>query len=91
VDHGALLKRLLVLKSFGAYFISCEVIVREHLSLLVGHSGLEYPMDFFRRYTEVAPHSSSSERMTKVATGAVATVTFEERGAQTLPTAPRWR
>jgi uncharacterized protein YndB with AHSA1/START domain len=50
-----------------------------------GHPSSEQPMEFFGKYVEVTPHSrlvwtndEGGER------GAVTTVTFEERGADTL-------
>ncbi len=84
-----LLKRWWAPKSFGISFISCEVDVRAGgtYRFVFGHPASEQPMEFFGRYIEVTPHSrivwtndEGSEG------GAVTTVTFEERGAETLVT-----
>ena len=84
-----LLKRWWAPKSFGISFISCEVDVRAGgtYRFVFGHPAAEQPMEFFGRYLEVTPHcrlvwtnDEGSEG------GAVTTVTFEERGAETLVT-----
>ncbi len=82
-----LLKQWWAPKSFGVFFISCEADVRAGgtYRFVFGHPASEQPMEFFGRYIEVTPHSrlvwtndEGSEG------GAVTTVTFEERGAETL-------
>jgi len=82
-----LLKRWWAPKSFGISFISCEADVRAGgtYRFVFGHPATERPMEFFGRYIEVTPHSrlvwtndESGEG------GAVTTVTFEERGAETM-------
>lgn len=82
-----MLKRWWAPKSFGISFISCEADVRTGgtYRFVFGHPSSEQPMEFFGKYLEVTPPSrlvwtndESGEG------GAVTTVTFEERGAQTL-------
>ena len=74
-------------KSFGLSFISCEMDVRTGgtYRLVFRHPAAEQPMAFFGRYIEVTPptrlvwtNEESGED------GAVTTVTFEERGAETV-------
>ena len=76
-------------KSFGVSFISCEMDVRTGGSyrLVFAHPASGAPMAFFGKYIDVIPN----RRMVWTndegeAEGAVTTVTFEERGAQTLVT-----
>lgn len=82
-----LLKRWWTPKSFGITFISCEADARAGGSyrFVFGHPASEQPMEFFGRYIEVTPHSrlvwTNDEGGED---GAVTTVTFEERGSQTL-------
>ena len=82
-----LLKRWWAPKSFGVSFISCEADVRARgaYRFVFGHPASEQPMAFFGRYLEVTPHSrlvwTNDEGHED---GAVTTVTFEERGAETL-------
>jgi len=82
-----LLKRWWAPKSFGVSFISCEADVRTGgtYHFVFGHPASERPMEFFGRYIEVTPHSrvvwTNDEGHEG---GAVTTVTFEERGAETL-------
>src|SRR3954462_1645578 len=82
-----LLKRWWAPKSFGVSFISCEADVRTGgpYRFVFGHPASEQPMEFFGRYIEVTPparlvwtNEESGER------GAVTTVTFQEKGGQTL-------
>jgi uncharacterized protein YndB with AHSA1/START domain len=82
-----LLKRWWAPKSCGVYFTSCEADVRTGgtYRFVFGHPASEQPMAFHGRYIEVTPH----ERLVWTneeggEDGAVTTVTFEERGAQTL-------
>ena len=82
-----LLKRWWAPKSFGVFFISCEADVRTGgtYRFVFGHPDSAQPMAFFGRYLEVTPHSRlvwTNEEGGEG--GAVTTVTFEERGAQTL-------
>jgi uncharacterized protein YndB with AHSA1/START domain len=82
-----LLKRWWAPKSFGVSFISCEADVRAGgtYRFVFGHPSSEQPMEFFGRYIEVKPHSrlvwTNDEGGED---GAVTTVSFEERGAETL-------
>src|SRR5277367_5417233 len=83
----ALLKRWWTPKSFGITFISCEVDVRAGgtYRFVFGHPASEQPMAFFGRYIEVTPHSRLVWTNDEGGEGgAVTTVTFEERGAETL-------
>jgi uncharacterized protein YndB with AHSA1/START domain len=82
-----LLKRWWMPKSVGVPFISCEVDARTGGSyrFVFGHPASGQPMAFFGRYIEVIPNArlvwtndESGEG------GAVTTVTFEERGGETL-------
>ena len=82
-----LLKRWWAPKTFGVSFISCEADVRTGgtYRFVFGHSAFEQPMEFFGRYIEVTPHSRlvwTNDEGTEG--GAVTTVTFEDRGAETL-------
>jgi uncharacterized protein YndB with AHSA1/START domain len=82
-----LLKRWWVPKSCGASFLSCEADVRTGgtYRFVFSHPSSEQPMSFFGRYVEVTPHSllvwTNDEGDEG---GAVTTVTFEERGGETL-------
>jgi uncharacterized protein YndB with AHSA1/START domain len=82
-----LLKRWWATKSFEVSFISCEVDVRAGgtYRFVFGHPASEQPMEFFGRYIEVTPHSRLVWTDDEGGEGgAVITVTFEERGAETL-------
>jgi uncharacterized protein YndB with AHSA1/START domain len=82
-----LLKRWWAPKSFGASFLSCEADVRTGgtYRFVFSHPSSEQPMSFFGRYVEVTPPSrlvwTNDEGDEN---GAVTTVTFEERGDETL-------
>lgn len=81
-----LLKRWWTPKSFGITFISCEVDLRTGGSyrFVFGHASFDEPMEFFGKYLEVTPHSRlvwTNEEGGEG--GAVTTVTFEARGAET--------
>src|SRR5580693_242584 len=83
----ALLQRWWAPKSFGISFISCEADVRAGgtYRFVFGHPASEQPMEFFGRYIEVTPHSRLVWTNDEGGEGgAVTTVTFEERGAETL-------
>src|SRR5580765_8786800 len=82
-----LLKRWWAPKSFGVSFISCEADVRAGgtYRFVFAHPASEQPMEFFGRYIEVTPHSRLVWTNDEGGEGgAVTTVTFEERGAETL-------
>src|SRR5580700_9271253 len=82
-----LLKRWWAPKSFGISFISCEADVRTGgtYRFVFGHPASEQPMAFFGRYIEVTPDSRLVWTNDEGGEGgAVTTVTFEERGAETL-------
>jgi uncharacterized protein YndB with AHSA1/START domain len=82
-----LLKRWWAPKSFGVSFISCEADVRTGgtYRFVFGHAASEQPMAFFGRYLEVAPHSRLVWTNDEAGeAGPVTTVTFNERGAETL-------
>ena len=82
-----LFKRWWVPKSTGMSLLSCEMDVRVGgtYRLVFRHDAFPEPMAFFGRYNEVMPHSRlvwTNEESGE--DGAVTTVTFEERGAETL-------
>jgi uncharacterized protein YndB with AHSA1/START domain len=82
-----LLRRWWAPKSFGITFISCEADARTGgtYRFVFGHPSSEQPMEFFGRYVEVTPHSRLVWTNDEGGEGgAVTTVTFEERGADTL-------
>lgn len=82
-----LLQRWWAPKSFGVTFISCEADVRAGgtYRFVFGHPASAQPMAFFGRYLEVTPHSRLVWTNDEGGEGgAVTTVTFEERGAETL-------
>jgi uncharacterized protein YndB with AHSA1/START domain len=80
-----LLKRWWAPKSTGVSLISCEVDVRAGGSYRFefGHQGSKL-MAFFGRYIEVTPYSRLVWTNEESDEGAVTTVTFEEKGGQTL-------
>jgi uncharacterized protein YndB with AHSA1/START domain len=74
-------------KSCGVSIISCDLDVRTGgtYRLVMGHPSSEQPMSFFGRYVEVTPHSRLVWTNDEGGEGgAVTTVTFEERGGETL-------
>src|SRR4029450_10567154 len=77
-----LFKRWWVPKSFGLSLLSCEMDVRVGGTYRLVFAASPEPMAFFGRYNEVIPHSrlvwGNDEG------GGITTVTFEERGAETL-------
>ncbi len=82
-----LFMRWWVPKSFGMSVISCEMDIRTGGSykLVFSHPVSKEPMAFFGRYTEVTPPARMVWTNDEGGeAGAVTTVTFEERGAQTL-------
>src|SRR3954454_2054698 len=82
-----LFKRWWVPKSFELTPLSCDMDVRVGgtYRLVFSHPASPEPMAFFGRYNQVMPHSrlvwTNDEGGED---GAVTTVTFEERGAETL-------
>jgi uncharacterized protein YndB with AHSA1/START domain len=86
-NRSELLKRWWIPKSFGISFISCDVDVRAGgtYRFVFGHPASEQPIEFFGRYIEVTPDSRLVWTNDEGGEGgAVTTVTFEERGAETL-------
>ena len=82
-----LLKRWWAPKSSGVSFISCEADVRAGgtYRFVFSHPASEQPMEFFGKYIEVTPHSRLVWTNDEGGEGgAVTTVTFEQRGAETL-------
>jgi uncharacterized protein YndB with AHSA1/START domain len=84
-----LLQRWWVPKSFGASFLSCEADARTggKYRFVFSHASLEQPIAFFGRYVEVIPHSRLVWTNDEGEEGGpVTTVTFEEKGHETLVT-----
>ncbi|HEX9160017.1 MAG TPA: SRPBCC family protein [Rhizomicrobium sp.] len=82
-----LMKRWWAPKSFGISFISCEIDARTGgaYRLVFGHQASEQPMEFFGTYIEVTPPTRLVWTNDEGGEGGtVTTVTFEERGSQTL-------
>src|SRR3954469_25000243 len=82
-----LLMRWWAPKSFGVSFLSCEADVRAGgtYRFVFGHAASEQPMEFFGRYIEATPHSRLVWTNDEGGEGgAVTTLTFEERGGETL-------
>jgi uncharacterized protein YndB with AHSA1/START domain len=81
-----LFKRWWVPKSSGMTMLSCEMDVRVGgtYRLVFSHPSFEKPMAFFGRYTEVIPSSRLVWTNEESEDGAVTTVTFEEKGGETL-------
>jgi uncharacterized protein YndB with AHSA1/START domain len=82
-----LLKRWWAPKSFGITFFSCETDARTGgtYRFVFGHPSFERPVEFFGKYLEVTPHSRLVWTNDEAGDGgAVTTVTFEERGPDTL-------
>jgi uncharacterized protein YndB with AHSA1/START domain len=82
-----LFKRWWVPKSFGLSLLSCDMDARTGgtYRLVFSHPAAQEPMAFFGTYQEVTPHSRlvwTNEEGGEG--GAVTTVTFEERGAETV-------
>jgi uncharacterized protein YndB with AHSA1/START domain len=84
-----LLKQWWTPKSCGLSFLSCEIDARTGGSyrFTFSHPSAKEPMTFFGKYIEATPPSrlvwTNDE---SGANGAVTTVTFEQRGAETLLT-----
>ncbi len=82
-----LLKRWWMPKSCGVSFVSCEADVRTGgtYRFVFSHASLEQPLSFFGRYVEVIPNSRLVWTNDEGGEGgAVTTVTFEEKGGETL-------
>jgi uncharacterized protein YndB with AHSA1/START domain len=81
-----LLVRWWVPKSLGMTFISCENDVRSGGSyrFVFGHPSSDTPMAFFGKYLEVVPPTRLVWTNEESDEGSVTTVTFEERGGETL-------
>ncbi len=81
-----LFKQWWVPKSAGMTLLSCELAVRVGGKYrLVFDNGASSHMEFFGRYIEVTPHSRLVWTNEEGGDGgAVTTVTFEEKGGQTL-------
>lgn len=73
-------------KSFGMVVLSCEMDIRTGgtYRLVFRHPASDQPMTFFGTYKEVTPHSRLVWTNEESAEAAVTTVTFEERGGQTV-------
>lgn len=82
-----LFKRWWAPKSFGLTILSCEMDVRTGgtYRLEFGHPSSEQPMAFFGRYVEVIPHARIVWTNDEGGEGGqVTTVTFEDRGDETV-------
>lgn len=81
-----LFKRWWVPKSAGLSLLSCEMDVRVggRYRLEFGHPASEQPVAFFGRYIEVIPDARIVWTNDEGGEGPVTTVTFEDRGAETL-------
>ena len=82
-----LLKQWWIPKSFGLSFLSCEIDARTGgtYRFVFRHPSSEQPMAFFGRYIEVIPDARlvwTNEEGGDA--GTVTTVTFEQRGDETL-------
>jgi uncharacterized protein YndB with AHSA1/START domain len=78
-------------KSFGISFVSCEIDARTGGSyrFVFSHPASDQPMAFFGRYIDVTPNArlvwtNDEGGQGGGKAGALTTVTFEERGAETL-------
>jgi uncharacterized protein YndB with AHSA1/START domain len=80
-----LLKRWWVPRSMGASLLLCQADVRVggRYRFEIGREAAK-PMAFFGKYLEVIPHSRLVWSNDESEEGAVTTVTFEQRGDQTL-------
>ena len=81
-----LLKRWWAPKSFGISFLSCEADVRTGgtYRFVFSHPASAQPVAFFGRCIEVTPHSRIVWTNEESSDGPLSTVTFEEKGDQTL-------
>ena len=85
-SNPELFRQWWVPKSSGMTLLSCEMDIRTGGSyrLVFAHPALEQPMTFFGRYIEVTPPARMVWTNDESADGAVTTVTFEDRGEETL-------
>src|SRR5258708_33407254 len=88
-----LLKQWWTPESFGISFVSCAIDARPGGSyrFTFSHPSAKEPMAFFGRYIEATPPSRTPGRLVwtndeSEGGGAVTTVTFEQRGTETLLT-----
>jgi len=84
-----LFQRWWVPKSSCVTMLSCEMDIRTGgtYRIVMSHPSAPQPMAFFGRYLEVTPHSRIVWTNDEGGEGGpVTTVTFEERGGQTLVT-----
>ena len=80
-----LFKRWWVPTSISMTLLSCEMDVRVGGKYrLVFASDAPNPMEFFGTYIEVTPHSRLAWTNEESVDGAVTTLTFEEKGGETL-------
>jgi uncharacterized protein YndB with AHSA1/START domain len=81
-----LFQRWWIPKSSGVPLLSCEMDIRTggKYRLEFRHPASEEPMAFFGRYLEVTPFSRMVWTNDESEDGAITTVTFEERGDETL-------
>ncbi len=72
-------------KSYGLSLLSCEMDVRVggRYRLEFRHPAAEQPMAFFGTYTDVITNACIAWTNEESESGAVTTVTFEERGGKT--------
>jgi uncharacterized protein YndB with AHSA1/START domain len=73
-------------KSCGLTMLSCELDVRTGgtYRIVMSHPAAPQPMAFFGRYLDVVPNARIVWTNDESDDGAVTTVTFEERGGETL-------
>ena len=82
-----LFKRWWAPESFGMTLLSCDLDARTGgtYRLVFAHPASELPMEFFGSYVEVTPHTRLVWTNEESGDGgAVTTVTFEEKGGETL-------
>ena len=81
-----LLTRWWAPKSFGISFVSCEADVRTGgaYRFVFSHPASAQPMAFFGRYIDVMPNSRIVWTNEESPDGPITTVTFEEKGGETL-------
>lgn len=72
-------------KSFGVYFVSCEVDARKggKVRFVMGHPSAPQPMAFFGTYLEVIPEARLVWTNEESPDGSITTVTFAEKGGVT--------
>ena len=86
-SKAELFQRWWIPKSIGMSLVSCAMDVRTGGSYrLAFNVGAPEPMEFFGKYIEVVPNSRIVWTNEESAEASVTTVTFEERGGNTLLT-----